>query len=163
MKQMEEDTTFASLEIWDENGKYSLACNIDDNNRYYMPHFEIYSSPLPIIPQNLPLSETLSVMNVDMEIPEIWDNEDFLFKSLYPTCKLYVKFGKTLPPAIFSERVIREYNKKLYDITETIPKSDLINVFNIFEKFFKMCKQFNLSIDNLEIPLLDDKHNEDQS
>lgn len=161
MNLEEEDKTFVSLEVWDEDGKYSLSVNLDDKQCYYMPHFEIYSTTLPPIPPNTAINEIMSYMEMDIEIPEIWDNDNFLFEVLYPTCDLYVKYGKTLPKNLFTEVAICEYNKNLYDITETIPREDLYRVLNVFDKFFKMCKQFNLTLEKTIIPVLNDSNNSD--
>ena len=79
----ENDTTFISFEVWDESGTYALSVNLDANGCYYMPHFEIYKTPFPLIQQNSSTIVENTEFFIDTEMPEIWDNDKFLFQTLF--------------------------------------------------------------------------------
>ncbi len=150
---MQKDTTFVCLEVWDEDGKYALSANLNTKNQYYMPSFEIFSSTIT------DLEAAMDPATI-AEIPEVWDNDKFLIDVLYETCKLYVKYGRTLPNDEFTPKEAREYSKNLYDITETIPHSDLPRVCDVFEKFFTTCEQFGVTADKMENKLMNDSDSE---
>lgn len=77
----------------------------------------------------------------DTDEGTVWDNDEYLFEVLYPIVVKYCTDG-TIDD---SDR------EEFYEITGTIPKSDMPEILAIFEKFKEFVLKFDVKFESIKL------------